>query len=215
MPMTIAIVDYKSGNLHSASKAFERAAREADIAADIQVTNSPDVVASADRIVLPGVGAFGHCRDQLAAVPGMWDAIDEAVKGGQPFFGICVGMQLMATRSLEFGEQIGFGWITGDVVEIDVGATDFKVPHMGWNELQFPDTTHPVLSGLPENAHAYFVHSFHLQARSDDEIAATVDYAGPITAAVARDNMIGTQFHPEKSQAVGVQIIANFLGWSP
>lgn len=213
--MKVAIVDYKSGNLHSASKAFARAADEAGIDVDVIVTAEAETVAAADRIVLPGVGAFGHCRDALAAVPGMWDAVDNSVKSGRPFFGICVGMQLMATRSLEFGEQKGFGWIAGDVEQIDVGATDLKVPHMGWNELELGNAPHPVLAGLPNHAHAYFVHSFHLKAANQNEIVATTDYGGPVTAAVARDNLFGTQFHPEKSQAVGLQIISNFLSWSP
>ncbi|MFZ5778860.1 MAG: imidazole glycerol phosphate synthase subunit HisH [Pseudomonadota bacterium] len=213
--MTVAIVDYGSGNLRSAAKAFERAAREADVDVRVRVTSNPAEVAVADRIVLPGVGAFADCRAGLYGVPGMVDALQQAVIAqGRPFLGICVGMQLMATRGVEYGIHDGLDWIAGDVVRIDPGPQHLKIPHMGWNELA-DVRPHPVLAGIDSGAHAYFVHSFQLRATRPDTVLATTDYGGPVTAVVGRDNLVGTQFHPEKSQATGLRLIANFLRWKP
>jgi glutamine amidotransferase len=216
--VSVAIVDYGSGNLHSARKAFERAAREAGVDQDILVTSDPEAVAQADRIVLPGVGAFADCRRGLNAVPGMVEAMTEAVRGkGKPFFGICVGMQLMASRGLEYETTAGLDWIAGDVKPIAPDDAGLKVPHMGWNTLH-PQRDHPLLDGIetgPNGLHAYFVHSFALDPRNQDEVMAVTDYGGPLTAIVAKDNMAGTQFHPEKSQKLGLSLIANFLRWRP
>lgn len=216
--MNVTIIDYGSGNLHSAEKSFERAARDSGLNANIVVTSDPDLVAGADRIVLPGVGAFRDCRDGLFAVDGMVDALKEAVDvRARPFFGICVGMQLMATRGLEHGEASGFDWISGDVREIVPGDSNLKIPHMGWNTLDVCNP-HPVTDNLPlgpDGLHAYFVHSYALQAREADDVLCSADYGGPLTAMVGHDNMIGTQFHPEKSQQLGLQLIANFLNWTP
>ena len=216
--MTTAVVDYGSGNLHSAVKALERAAREADVAAGITLTADPDVIARADRVVLPGVGAFADCRAGLDAVPGLLAALGEAVRGrGRPFLGICVGMQLLATRGLENGETEGLGWIPGTVAAIAPADPSLKIPHMGWNTLD-ARRPHPVLAGVPtgpEGLHAYFVHSFALAADAAHDVVATADYAGAITAVVARDTIVGTQFHPEKSQRLGLALLANFLRWRP
>ncbi len=218
MSETVAIIDYGSGNLHSAHKAFVRAADEAARACDIVVTADPDRVAGADRIVLPGVGAFADCKTGLDAVSGMRQAITRAViEGGRPFFGICVGMQLMATRGLEHGVHEGFDWIAGDVDRISPSDPTLKVPHMGWNTLDVV-SGHPVLDGIatgPDGLHAYFVHSYHLRPADRAHLVAETDYGGPVTAMVARDTMIGTQFHPEKSQTLGLALIANFLKWMP
>ncbi len=215
---TVAIIDYGSGNLHSAAKAFERAARDGGHDARILVTADADVVAAADRIVLPGVGAFADCKRGLDAVPGMRAALETAViKGGRPFLGICVGMQLMAKRGLEFETTPGLGWIKGDVVQIRPQGAGFKIPHMGWNTLTLV-RPHVLLNGIdlgPKGLHAYFVHSFHLVADDPNQLIATTDHGGPITAIVGRDNMLGTQFHPEKSQTLGLKLIANFLAWKP
>jgi len=213
--MLTAIIDYGSGNLRSAAKAFERAAGELSGAEKVAVTRDPDEVAGADRIVLPGQGAFAECRRGLAAVPGLEEAVSEAVVGrGQPFFGICVGMQLMATRGREFETVDGLGWIGGEVVAIEPADPSFKIPHMGWNELSLT-RPHPVFDGVPAGTHTYFVHSFHLAVGDRADLVATADYAQALTAAVARDNMVGTQFHPEKSQEAGLRLIANFLKWRP
>jgi len=216
--MKIAIIDYGSGNLHSAGKAFERAAREAGIAAEINVTGKAEEVASADRVVLPGVGAYADCRKGLDSVPGMVDALQESViKGAKPFLGICVGTQLMADRGLEKATTNGLGWIAGDVVEIKPDDPGLKIPHIGWNTLSV-HIPHPILDNIPtgENGwHAYFVHSFHLAASKETEVIATSNYGGPLTAIVGRDNMVGTQFHPEKSQKLGLALITNFLKWKP
>ncbi|HEX8167923.1 MAG TPA: imidazole glycerol phosphate synthase subunit HisH [Beijerinckiaceae bacterium] len=216
--MSVAIVDYGSGNLHSARKAFERAAREAGAPQEIVVTSDPGAVARAERIVLPGVGAFADCRRGLDAVPGMVEAMTEAVRGkGKPFFGICVGMQLMASRGLEYEITAGLDWIAGDVKPIAPEDAGLKIPHMGWNTLH-PQCEHPLLAGIetgPSGLHAYFVHSYALDPRNQDEVMAVTDYGGPLTAIVARDNMAGTQFHPEKSQKLGLALIANFLKWRP
>jgi len=213
--MTVAIIDYGSGNLRSAAKAFERAAREAGDAEEIVVTAEPARVAAADRIVLPGVGAFADCRAGLDAVPGLVDALSEAViEKGRPFLGICVGLQLMATRGLEHGVHQGLGWIAGDVVALAPKDPTLKIPHMGWNALSFR-RAHPLTVGLADGAHAYFVHSYHLAPARRDDVVALTDHGGPVTAIIARDNLAGTQFHPEKSQAIGLKLIANFLGWRP
>ncbi len=221
MAQRIAIIDYGSGNLHSASKAFERAARETGVTSEITVTSDPEYVSNADRLVLPGVGAYADCARGLNAVAGMREAMEHCVhKRGQPFLGICVGMQLLATRGLEFGETPGLGWIAGDVRAIKPCDPALKVPHMGWNTIDVPDPgrPHKLLADIATGAaglHAYFVHSFHLAAADKAAVAAVADYGGPVTAMVARDNIAGTQFHPEKSQALGLQLIANFLTWKP
>jgi glutamine amidotransferase len=217
--MTTAIIDYGSGNLRSAAKAFERAAAEEGLDGAIVVTSRPEAVAAAERIVLPGVGAFADCRRGLAAVPGLEAALVEAVIArGRPFLGICVGMQLMAERGREFETVDGLGWIPGEVVAIEPadGSWDpaLKIPHMGWNEL-LPRAAHPVLAGLPAGTHAYFVHSYHLRPAQAADLIAETDYGGPLAAAIGRDNLIGTQFHPEKSQMAGLRLIANFLRWRP
>ena len=212
--MQIAIIDYGSGNLRSAAKAFERAGRDAGLVADVLVTSDPNALRAADRIVLPGVGAFGDCRAGLDAIPGMVEALEEAVrKDAKPFFGICVGMQLMAERGLEHGIHEGLGWLKGDVVKIEPSDLSLKIPHMGWNELEVVNG-HPLLENMPAT-HAYFVHSYALAVSDPAVLAARTDYGGPVTAMVARDNMVGTQFHPEKSQALGLALIGNFLKWRP
>jgi glutamine amidotransferase len=214
--VTTVIVDYGSGNLHSAAKAFERAAREG-AGEKIKVSNDPDAVRRADRVVLPGVGAFADCRRGLDAVPGMIDALNETVrKNGRPFFGICVGMQLMAERGREYEVTPGLGWIKGEVNRIAPADKTLKIPHMGWNTLD--SKSHPVLAGIPlgpQGLHAYFVHSYQLNAQSDVDVIARADYGGPVTAMVGRDNIVGTQFHPEKSQKLGLALISNFLKWTP
>jgi imidazole glycerol-phosphate synthase subunit HisH len=214
----IAVIDYGSGNLHSVQKAFERAARDADVEAKIVVTTDPNVVASANRIVLPGVGAYADCRAGLDALPGMVGALRQAVLGERtPFLGICVGMQLLATRGLEFGQTPGLNWIQGDVRAITPTDPSLKIPHMGWNTLN-AQQDHPLLAGIatgPTGLHAYFVHSFHFACRDQGDCIATVDYAGDVTAMIARGNIVGTQFHPEKSQELGLRLIANFLKWTP
>jgi glutamine amidotransferase len=214
----VAIIDYGSGNLHSAAKAFERAARESEADASITVTGNPDAVRAADRVVLPGVGAFADCRAGLDAVPGMVEALEETVQGrGRPFLGICVGAQLMAERGLEFRVADGLGWVTGDVKAIEPADAGLKIPHMGWNTLSVVNR-HPLLEGIatgPQGLHAYFVHSFHLVTPDRSALDAETDYGGPVTAMVARDNVAGTQFHPEKSQTLGLRLIANFLAWRP
>lgn len=212
--MTTVIVDYSSGNLHSALKSFQRMADETG-AGSVTVTADPDTVRRADRIVLPGVGAFADCRAGLAAIPGLFPAIEERVlAGGVPFLGICVGQQMMATVGLEHGETAGFGWIPGAVTPLAPSDPSLKIPHMGWNALAI-HRPHPVLAGISDGDHAYFVHSYHLVPDDPSHRIATADHGGTVTAAVARDNLIGTQFHPEKSQATGLRLIANFLGWRP
>ena len=215
--MSTVIVDYGSGNLRSAAKAFERMANGVPIA----VSADPDAVAKADRLVLPGVGAFADCKAGLTAIDGMVEAIEEAASvRAVPFLGICVGMQLMADRGLEHGETEGFGWIKGDVVALqpsgdaDANTPGFKIPHMGWNDLAV-EAGHFVLEGLGTNPHVYFVHGYHLACEDTSERLATTSYGGDVTAVVGRDNLIGTQFHPEKSQAAGLKLIENFLAWSP
>ena len=216
--MRVAIIDYGSGNLRSATKAFERAARESGTAAEIDLTADAARVRTADRIVLPGVGAYADCAAGLHAVPGMWEAIEESTLiRGRPFLGICVGMQLMSERGLEKTVTRGFGWIAGDVREIEPADPTLKIPQIGWNTIHVKHP-HPLFDGIPtgeDGLHAYFVHSYHLAATNPDQVLATTDYGGEVTAAVARDNMVGTQFHPEKSQALGLALIANFLKWKP
>jgi len=212
--MLTAIVDYDSGNLHSAQKAFEHVAQDTG-AGDVIVTSDPDTVRRADRVVLPGDGAFPACRDDLFDHRGLFEAIEEAViTGGRPFLGICIGMQMMATRGLEYQPTPGFDWIGGEVVRITPSDPALKVPHMGWNDLRI-DTPHPVLDGISTGDHAYFVHSYHLKVADPAHLLAHCDYSGPITAIIGRDNIVGTQFHPEKSQASGLRMIANFLNWAP
>ncbi|PST17749.1 imidazole glycerol phosphate synthase subunit HisH [Rhizobium sp. JAB6] len=216
--MRVAIIDYGSGNLRSATKAFERAAREAGIDAEIDLTDDAERVATADRIVLPGVGAYADCRRGLSAVPGMAEAIIDVVEHkGRPFLGICVGMQLMSSRGLEKTITQGFGWIKGDVKEMTPSDPNLKIPQIGWNTL---DIRHPhaLFDGIetgPDGLHAYFVHSYHLAADHGDDVIATTNYGGPMTAFVGRDNIVGAQFHPEKSQKLGLALIANFLRWKP
>ncbi|MCV6546740.1 MAG: imidazole glycerol phosphate synthase subunit HisH [Cohaesibacter sp.] len=216
--MSIAIIDYGSGNLCSAAKAFERAADMVGLNAPVKVTSDPDDVKKAHHLVLPGVGAFADCRKGLAAVNGMTEALYEAVlQQGKPFFGICVGMQLLASHGLEHGLTDGLDWISGDVVAMKPQDTSLKIPHMGWNTIaQTHD--HPVLDGIPtgpDGLHAYFVHSFHFLPKDPAHILATCDYGQTVTAMVGRDNIIGTQFHPEKSQKLGLALISNFLKWTP
>jgi glutamine amidotransferase len=216
--MTVAIVDYGSGNLHSAAKAFERASRSMEDPQKVMVTRDPEAVYRADRIVLPGVGAFADCRRGLDAVNGMLEAMTEAVRvKARPFFGICVGMQLMATRGKEHVVTEGFNWIEGDVEKISPREENLKIPHMGWNTLDLLGE-HPVLERLPlgpKGLHAYFVHSYHLNAANEADVLACADYGGPVTAIVSKDTAIGTQFHPEKSQRFGLALISNFLKWKP
>ena len=216
--MTVAIIDYGSGNLHSAQKAFERAAREAGMHREVKVTSRPEDLRSADHVVLPGVGAFADCRRGLDAVSGMVAALEEAVmRQGKPFLGICVGAQLMATRGLEHEVVAGLNWIEGDVAPIKPNDPALKIPHMGWNTLDVK-RSHAILTGIrtgPDGLHAYFVHSYQLYAANPADVVATAGYGGRVTAVVARDNIVGTQFHPEKSQTLGLALIANFLKWRP
>ena len=216
--MTVAIVDYGSGNLHSAAKAFERAARDSGHEQPVVVTSDPEQVARADRVVLPGVGAFADCRHGLDAIAGMVEALNARVrKDGRPFLGICVGMQLMAERGREYVVTEGLGWIPGEVDRITPTDPGLKIPHMGWNTLD-ARRPHPLLEGIavgPAGLHAYFVHSFHLRPAARADLVAEADYGGPVTAIVGRDTMVGTQFHPEKSQRLGLKLIANFLKWKP
>jgi len=216
--MKVVIVDYGSGNLRSALKAFERAAREAGVSATISLSADADHVANADRVVLPGVGAYADCRAGLDAIDGMNAALRHAVEDkARPFLGICVGMQLMSTRGLEKTVTQGFDWIPGDVVEIKPSNPALKIPQIGWNTLDLK-TDHPLFDGIPtgpDGLHAYFVHSYQLSAKNPDDVIAMTDYGGPVTAAVAHGNKAGTQFHPEKSQTLGLALIANFLKWKP
>jgi imidazole glycerol-phosphate synthase subunit HisH len=216
--MRVAIIDYGSGNLRSALKALERAARETGVEAEIVLTAAPEVVAGADRIVLPGVGAFADCRAGLGALSGMDAALDEAVvTRGRPFLGICVGMQLMGSRGLEKQITQGLGWIPGDVRQIAPADPALKVPQIGWNTISLAQE-HPLFAGIAtgdSGLHAYFVHSYQLEAAHPEDVLARADYGGPVTAAVARGNVAGTQFHPEKSQALGLALLGNFLGWAP
>ena len=212
--MRTVIVDYESGNLHSAQKAFQRMADETG-AGEVIVTSDPDTVRAADRIVLPGDGAFPACRKELFDHRGLFEAMEEAViTTARPFLGICIGMQMLATRGLEYTPTPGFDWIGGEVARITPADPALKVPHMGWNDLVI-DQPHPVFDGVTTGDHAYFVHSYHMRLTNPAHLLAHVDYAGPITAIVGRDNMLGMQFHPEKSQKTGLRLIANFLRWRP
>ena len=214
----VVIIDYGSGNLHSAAKAFERAAREQRDGSTIVVSSQAADLLAADRIVLPGVGAFADCKRGLDAVPGMREALDVTVRQrGRPFLGICVGMQLLADRGLEYTVTEGLGWISGEVRVLQPPDSSLKIPHMGWNTIDI-GRPHALLEGIktgPGGLHAYFVHSYHLAARDRACVVAETDYGGPVTAFVGRDNIAGTQFHPEKSQTLGLKLIANFLGWKP
>ena len=218
MAQTVVIVDYESGYLHSAHKAVERAARDHGIAAEVLVSRDPGDVRRADRVILPGVGAFADCKSGLTAVPGMIEAINEfAMDQAKPFLGICVGMQLMARRGLEFGETPGLGWFPGDVAAIETGDAALKVPHMGWNTLD-QHRPYPLLEGIatgPDGLHAYFVHSYHVVLEEPDACIATCRHGRALTAMIGRDNLAGTQFHPEKSQTLGLRLLGNFLAWKP
>lgn len=212
--MTTVIIDYESGNLHSAEKAFQRMAQETGTGS-VTVTSDPDTVRRADRVVLPGDGAFPACRKQLFDHSGLFEAIEEAViTGGRPFMGICIGMQMLASEGLEYEPTPGFDWIGGTVERITPADATLKVPHMGWNDLVI-DRPHPVLDGVETGHHAYFVHSYQFLVTDPAHLVAHTDYGGQITAVVGRDNIVGTQFHPEKSQQTGLRIIANFLAWAP
>ncbi len=212
--MRIAVVDYGSGNLASASRALALAASRLGLAADVAITADPEAVAAADRIVLPGQGAFADCAHGIAAIAGLREAVVQATDAGTPFLGICVGMQLMAERGLEHAITPGFGWVAGEIAAMAPPA-ELRLPQMGWNELAFTPGTHPLLEGLLPGDHAYFVHSYALAGGRTEECIATTDYGGPVVAMVARGNRAGTQFHVEKSQEVGLRILANFLRWSP
>jgi glutamine amidotransferase len=213
--MTVVVVDYGSGNLRSAARACERAARDRGLALAVKISAEAEDVRAAGRIVLPGQGAFGDCRRGLAAVPGLIEALEEAViRRGRPFLGICVGMQLMAERGLEHGVHKGLGWVPGDCVAMALADPALKIPHMGWNEL-IDFAPHPVLAGIAPGAHAYFVHSYVLRCSQPSHVLAACDYGGRFAAIVGRDNIVGTQFHVEKSQATGLAIIGNFLAWRP
>jgi glutamine amidotransferase len=211
--MRVVVVDCGSGNLASATRALQRAAEERGMAATVQLTNDPDLVASADRVVLPGQGAFADCAQGIAAVDGLRDAIDTATARGAPYLGICVGMQLMAERGLEHAVTPGFGWIGGEIAAMD--PPGLRLPQMGWNELEFEPGAHPLLAGLPPHPHAYFVHSYALRGGTPAQTIAATDYGGPVVAMVAEGNRAGTQFHVEKSQRVGLTILGNFLQWTP
>jgi glutamine amidotransferase len=216
--MHVAIIDYGSGNLHSAAKAFERAALEQGSSLAVKVTSKPEDVLGAERVVLPGVGAFADCRQGLARIAGMIEALEESVRRrGKPFLGICVGLQLMAERGLEHGLTQGLGWIPGEVRAIEPSDPLLKIPHMGWNALALRGN-HALFDGIPTGEaglDAYFVHSYHLVPACADALVATTDYGGPITAFIAKDNLAGSQFHPEKSQKLGLALLANFLKWKP
>jgi imidazole glycerol-phosphate synthase subunit HisH len=217
-PARIALIDYGSGNLHSARKAVERAATDAGLSVDVLVTHDPATIRGCDRIILPGVGAFADCARGLRAVSELVEALEEAVhKQGKPFLGICVGMQLLASRGLEHGITEGLGWIKGDVRQIELSDPGLKIPHMGWNTLH-PQREHSLTQGLDLGAfgwHAYFVHSYAFEPKNLDDVVAVTNYGGPVTALIAKDNIAGTQFHPEKSQKLGLGLLANFLRWQP
>ncbi|MCH8684031.1 imidazole glycerol phosphate synthase subunit HisH [Pedomonas mirosovicensis] len=218
MAETLVLIDYGSGNLRSAAKAFERAAADLGLDTQVKVSGAPEDISSADRLVLPGVGAYGQCSRALRSIPGLEDALVETVQAkARPFLGICVGMQLLATRGLEHGEHAGLGWIPGEVVPLEPADPQLKIPHMGWNTVSLTEggAAHPVFSRLPDNGFAYFVHSYHFRAASEPHVLGRTDYGGPVTALVGRDTMIGTQFHPEKSQGYGLALLRAFLEWRP
>jgi imidazole glycerol-phosphate synthase subunit HisH len=215
-PLNVVIIDYGSGNLRSAAKAFERAAAESGVDAAIRVSGDPREVRRAERIVLPGVGAFADCRRGLEALPGMIETLHRRViEDARPFLGICVGMQLMARVGREHGEHLGLGWIDGDVAVLPATQAGLKIPHMGWNDMIVARPLHPLFAGIATGSHAYFVHSYGFRPRDPATVLATVDYGGQVVAVIGRDNLVGTQFHPEKSQTTGLRLIANFLGWRP
>ena len=211
--MTTVIIDYNSGNLRSAEKSFQLMSEELNVG-QVKVSNKPEDVVNADRVVLPGVGAFADCKHELSSIMGLYEAIEAHVKTGKPFMGICVGMQMMATCGHEHGSHEGFNWIHGDVKIMEPNDKNLKIPHMGWNNLNILNS-HPVFDNINENDHVYFVHSYHFEVENNNNLLASVDYGGKVTAAVAHENIIGTQFHPEKSQSVGLQVIKNFLQWNP
>lgn len=212
----IVVIDYGSGNLRSAAKALERAAIDSGLEVGVEVSAEAAAVTRADRVVLPGVGAFGDCWQGLNALPGVVEALNDfAITRARPFLGICVGMQLMARRGLEYGTTPGLDWIPGEVVALEPGDPNLKVPHMGWNDLTLRQPEHPLLKGLKNGVHAYFVHSYEMRAENPAHVLADTDYGGPVTAMIGRDNLAGTQFHPEKSQAAGLTLLANFLKWTP
>ena len=211
--MTTVIIDYNSGNLRSAEKSFQLMSEELNVG-QVKVSNKPEDVVNADRVVLPGVGAFADCKHELSSIMGLYEAIEAHVKTGKPFMGICVGMQMMATCGHEHGYHEGFNWIKGDVKIMETNDKNLKIPHMGWNNLNILNS-HPVFNNINENDHVYFVHSYHFEVENNNNLLASVDYGGKVTAAVAHENIIGTQFHPEKSQSVGLQVIKNFLQWNP
>jgi glutamine amidotransferase len=214
--MSVVIIDYGSGNLRSAAKAFERGVAEDGLSLSVEVSADPDKVRKASHVVLPGVGAFADCRAGLMTLDGMADALQEAVQvEAKPFLGICVGMQLMAKLGLEHGEHKGLGWLDGTVRPLEPSDKTLKIPHMGWNELELKNKSHPVLAGLSDRPHVYFVHSYHMVCDNAADVLVTTDYAGSVSAVVGRDNMVGTQFHPEKSQHAGLKLISNFLKWKP
>ncbi|MFB3135709.1 MAG: imidazole glycerol phosphate synthase subunit HisH [Rhodospirillales bacterium] len=214
--MSVVIIDYGSGNLRSAAKAFEHAVAAAGLDLTVDITARADDVGRASHVVLPGVGAFADCKQGLEALPGMVDALERAVvRQARPFLGICVGMQLLATTGREHGEHAGLGWIPGEVVALEPADPSLKIPHMGWNELCLKGPSHPVFEGIAAGSHAYFVHSYGYACADPAHVLATVEYGGAVTAVVGRDNMVGTQFHPEKSQATGLRLITNFLTWRP
>jgi glutamine amidotransferase len=214
--VNISVIDYGSGNLRSVAKAIERAMAEAHIDGRVSVTAERNVIQNSDRIVLPGVGAFADCQAGIKAIPGLWQDLDDAIKvQGKPLLGICVGMQLLADWGREFGDTEGFGWIGGEVKPIIPSDKTLNIPHMGWNNLTFSDHRHPLFDGIMVGAHAYFVHSYAFQCANSGDQIASVDYGGLITAAIGHENIVGTQFHPEKSQAVGLRFLNNFLKWQP
>ncbi len=214
--MSLAVVDYGSGNVRSVTQALVQAAPSPAAAESVTLTGEPETVARAERVVLPGVGAFGDCKAGLAKIDGMLEALAEAVRHrGAAFLGICVGMQLMAQRGLEYGEHPGLGWLAGDVTALQPGDTALKIPHMGWNTLSFAESRHPVLAGLPEGIHTYFVHSYALTGAEPETVLATSEHGASVTAVAGRANVIGTQFHPEKSQAAGLKLLSGFWHWQP
>ena len=214
--MTVTIIDYGSGNLRSAAKAFERAVAEAELGLTVEVTAEARRVGDASHVVLPGVGSFADCKRGLEALPGMVEALEDTVlTRATPFLGICVGMQLLATVGLEHGTHEGLGWVPGEVVALEPTDASLKIPHMGWNDLRIKVPDHPFFAGVPKGAHVYFVHSYGFVCKQAVHALASVDYGGEVTAVVGRDNIVGTQFHPEKSQATGLRLITNFLTWRP
>ncbi len=214
--MQVCVVDYGSGNLRSAAKALERALTEADIPGKVTVSARRQDISNADRIVLPGVGAYADCQSGIRDIEGLWQDLDTAVQTqAKPLLGICVGMQLMADWGREFGDTPGFGWVSGEVTHLEPADPSLKIPHMGWNNLTIPEQPHRILDGIMNNAHAYFVHSYSFKCQDPSDRLATVDHGETITAVIGRDNVVGTQFHPEKSQAVGLKLLTNFLTWTP